>query len=267
MRTPLLVDDEAHQGGQPEYAGQNAERGPAPARGNQGVRHSAQAHSSKHGTRQVELPRGVDIPRLGHVTLRDDDDNGGQRQVDEEDPTPAWAGHEIAADERPDGAGDAAEARPGADRLTAILLHEGGIDDGEAARCEQRTANALERARGDQHLDVGRQRAQRRGNREPDGAEHEYSTSTVPVAERAAQENERSQRERVTGDRPLQSVELGVQVVAERRQGDVDHRRVDHGETRAQHCRGHQPPARRLIQPHALRRRLIGADSGQLHSL
>ena len=33
MRAALLVDDEAHQGSQPEYAGQNAERGPAPAGG------------------------------------------------------------------------------------------------------------------------------------------------------------------------------------------------------------------------------------------
>ncbi len=60
--------------------------------------------------------------------------------------------HQAAADERADRRGDAAETRPGADGARPVRAHEGALDHREAARREQRGADALEHARDDQHL-------------------------------------------------------------------------------------------------------------------
>ncbi len=108
------------------------------------------------------------VARLGHVAVGHEDDEGAERQVDQEDPPPRDRVDQIAAEERPDRRRDAAQARPGADRPGPVLGVKGRLEDREAARCEQRAADALEHARRDQDLDRRRERAQRRGEREPD---------------------------------------------------------------------------------------------------
>jgi hypothetical protein len=84
--------------------------------------------------------------------------------------------------------------------------------------------------------------AQRRGEREPDRAEHEHPSPAEPVAQRTAEQDERRQGERVAVQRPLQAAEVGAEIVADARQRDVDHRRVEEGHAGAEHG-GEQDPA------------------------
>ena len=111
---------------------------------------------------------------------------------------------EPAAEERADRAGDAAEAGPGADRPAAVLLPEGRLQDGEAARGQQRAADALQRPGRTSSLERRGERAEQRGGREPDDPDHEDPAAAEPVAERAAEQDQRGQRERVAVDGPLQ---------------------------------------------------------------
>src|SRR5215218_7315414 len=69
-------------------------------------------------------------------------DHEGQRHVEEEDPSPRGGVDEVAAQERPHGHGDAAEARPRPDRRRPLGGSERALDDGEAARDEERGAGA-----------------------------------------------------------------------------------------------------------------------------
>ena len=81
-----------------------------------------------------------------------------------------------------------------------------------------------------------------RGQREPDHADQEHPAAAEPVAERAAEQDQPGQRERVAVDRPLQPAQRGVQVPADGGQRDVDHGRVEERHARAEH-RGRQHPA------------------------
>ena len=111
------------------------------------------------------------VARLRDRGARADDDERGDRHVDEERPAPARTVDEPAADERSDRAGDAAEARPRADGLGAIVLAEAGLEDRKASRRQQRAADTLQHPRGDEHLDV------RRGAASSDAA----ANQTVPI--------------------------------------------------------------------------------------
>ena len=71
---------------------------------------------------------------------------GGQRQVDQEDPAPPWAGDEVAAEERADGDGNAGESGPCSDRVGPIAGCERRGDDRQAAGGQQGTSDALQGA-------------------------------------------------------------------------------------------------------------------------
>jgi hypothetical protein len=107
---------------------------------------------------------------------------------------------------------------------------------------EQRAADALQRPRADEHADVGGQAAQRRGQREPDHPDHEHAAPAEPVAERAAEQDQPGQGERVGGDRPLQAGQGGVQALADGGQGHVDHGAVQHRHAGPEHGSGEHPP-------------------------
>ena len=70
------------------------------------------------------------------------------RQVDDEHPAPRHRIDEVAAEERAEGGGDAAEPRPRADGATAVLGHERRRHDGQAvrARAARRRRPARQRA-------------------------------------------------------------------------------------------------------------------------
>jgi hypothetical protein len=145
---------------------------------------------------------------------------------------------ERAADERPDGGGDAPEARPGADRLRPVGRDEGALDHRQAARGQQRPAHALQHAGDDQRLRVGRDAAQQGGEGEPRRADHEDPPPAEAVAQRAAEQDQAGQGEQVAVGDPLELGERRVEVLADGLQGDVDDRAVEEGHARAESGRG-----------------------------
>ena len=168
-----------------------------------------------------------------------------------------WISHPPS--ERPHRGRDAAQPRPGADRPSPVLRRERRLDHRQAARGQQRPADALQRPGGDQQRRGRGQPAQQRRGREPDHADHEHAAAAVAVAERAAEQDQRREGQRVGGDGPLQRGEVGLQVLADRRQRDVDDRGVDAREPGPEDGRQQDPTAPRgsVPQPGALEDPLI----------
>ncbi len=66
------------------------------------------------------------------------------------------------------------------------------------------------------------------------GADDEDAAVPVDVAEAAADDEQRGERERVAGDHPQQRRQRGVEVGADRGDRDVEHRVVEHHDERGQ---------------------------------
>jgi len=182
---------------------------------------------------------GMDMPPRGPRDRR------GHRDVDQEDRPPAAGLQQPPAQEGRDRGGDPAEAGPCPDRAGAVAWGEGRLDDRQAGRCHQRAADTLHSPRGYQPSDAGRGRAQHRRQREPAQADQEHPPPPPPVAERAGQQDQRGQGQRVARDGPLQCPEAGVQVPSDRGQRDGDHRGVDPRHRRPRDHPCDHPPALR----------------------
>ena len=165
-----------------------------------------------------------------------------ERQVDEEDHTPRGDLQELAPGERAKHRGDPSPSGPAADRGTALGLAEGGDDHRQRARREQRTGHPLQRPRRDQRPDRWRQRAQQRGDTEPADAEREDPPLAVQVAQRAADQDQRAEREQVGVHDPLLSRETAAELALDRRQGDVHHRAVEQSYTRTEDASNEREP-------------------------
>ena len=145
----------------------------------------------------------------------------------------------------PSAVGDAAEARPGADRPGPVAGPEAGLDDRQAAGGQQRAADPLQQPRADQQLDARRDRAEQRGDGEEADAEDEDAPPPVAVAERAAEQDQRGEGQQVAVEDPLQGAGAGVEVAADVRQRDVDHGAVEERHPRAERRRPRAASARR----------------------
>ena len=99
---------------------------------------------------------------------------------------------------------------------------------------EQRAGDALQRARRDQQADARRERAQHRGRAEAADAEREHAPLAVEVAERAADQDQRAERQQVAVDDPLLPGEAAAEPALDRRQRDVDDGAVEQRDARAE---------------------------------
>jgi hypothetical protein len=79
-----------------------------------------------------------------------DEHDDGQRHVEQEHQPPAGRVDQQAAQEGADQPGDPGQRRPHADRAGPVAGAERGLDEGEAARGEQRAAHALHGPRDDE---------------------------------------------------------------------------------------------------------------------
>ena len=112
----------------------------------------------------------------------------------------------------PGGAAGAGDRAPDAERAVALgALGEGGGDDRQRGRGDDRGAEALHRARGDQPRLGLREAAGKRGEREQHQADHEHPPAPQQVGEAAAQQQEAAERERVGVDDPREVVAGEVQ--------------------------------------------------------
>ena len=91
----------------------------------------------------------------------------------------------------------------------------------------------------DQRLDVGREAAQQRAEREDRQPDLEHAPAAEPVAGGAGQHQQRRQHQRVDVDDPLQLRRRRAEIGADVGNGDVDDRRVHRHDQQAQ-AAGHQ---------------------------
>ncbi len=78
-----------------------------------------------------------------------------------------------AADQRGNGGGNGARRRPGADRLAARLAFEGAVEQGEAVGQQQRRADPLQGAAGEQRFERAGDGANQRGDAEQRSTDHQ----------------------------------------------------------------------------------------------
>ena len=97
--------------------------------------------------------------------------------------------------------------------------------------------------RGDQRVDAAGVRGRRRGGAEHRQPGEQRAPAPVAVAERAGQQQQPGEHERVRVDDPLQLADVRVEVAHERRQRDVDDRVVDDDREQAHAQHAEREPA------------------------
>jgi hypothetical protein len=227
-------------------------------KGTSGAREQQDRRSGEHPDRLRRAPTGVfgveqgedqggeaegDRRRAGdvegsHLLLgtrfgdqRRGDRGGGDpdRDVDPENPLPAEAIGEDPAEEHARGAAGARDRAPDPQRLVALgAVFEGGGDDREGGRGEDRGAEPLDGSRRHQLAGVGGEPTAQRGEGEEHEPEHEDAAAAEQVGEPSPQQEEAAEGEDVGVDDPGQAALGEVERFADRRQGDVDDRSVEH---------------------------------------
>ena len=186
--------------------------------------------SERDGERagEVEVPAGVGAPPLGDVPARQQRRGHADRHVHEQDPLPAEQVGENAAEQRARGAPGPGHRAPDPEGAVALLaLGEAGGEDGQRRGRHHGAAESLGGPGGDQHALALRQPADQRCAGEQQQAGDEDAPSPQQVGRAAAQEQEAGEGQRVGIDHPLEVDLREVQVVTDRRQGDVDDRDVE----------------------------------------
>src|SRR5580700_490716 len=149
------------------------------------------------------------------------------RDVNYENVAPRKLLRQPTADNRAGGRRQGRETRPETDRAAPLFARVGGADQRQAAGRQQRSADPLDAARRDEHLDTAGERARDGGRREEHDAAREDLAAAVEVAQRSAQQNQRREEERITFDHPLRLAAGGVKLALKHGQRHVDRRAVD----------------------------------------
>jgi hypothetical protein len=166
--------------------------------------------------------------RLGDEAPGESGGGEADRHVDEEDPLPRERAGEDPAEQQAEGAAAGRDRTPDAERLRALgALGERRGDDRQRRRRDQRAAEALEAAGGDQHPGAGGEAVEQRGGREDEHAGDEQPAPADEVGGAAAEQQEPAEHQRVGVDHPLQVRRRELEVVLDRRQRDVHDRGVE----------------------------------------
>ena len=169
-----------------------------------------QRQAGRDGDRAGEVKRAGGRPRRGsrrasaaRAGRRGDTD----RDVDEQHPAPAQPAGEDPAEQHAGGAAGARHRAPDPERTVALgALRERGRDDRQRRRRDDRGAEALHRAGGDQpSLGLG-DPAGERGQREQHQADHEHPPAPEQVGQPAAEQQEAAEGQRVGVHHPGQVV-------------------------------------------------------------
>jgi hypothetical protein len=192
-------------------------------------RHEHQPDRHRQGAGEVEVACCGDVARAGaHDAQRRDRAEQPDRHVDEQDPAPAQRLGQHAAQQCARRAADRPHRAPQAERPVALQpLGEAGGEDRQRRRSDDRPAEPLRRARGDQRELVLGQTARERGEREQDEAAGEHLAPAEQIGGAAAEQQEAGERERVGVDDPGERRGREAEVVRDRRQRDVHDRHVE----------------------------------------
>ena len=174
----------------------------------------------------------------------DRDERDANRDVDEEDPRPGERARQEAAEQHAGRGAAAGDRAPDAERDVALAaLGEGRRQDRERGGREQRAAEALGRAEGDQRRLATRRSRRQGADREEGDARDEEPAPAEQVGQAAAEQQEAAEHDRVGGDHPLQALLAEVEVGLDRRQCDVHDRDVEHHHELGCHQRRQCEPA------------------------
>ena len=166
--------------------------------------------------------------RLADDPQTHDEAKDPDRDVDEEDGSPADVLNEVSAERRTQREGETRDAGPDSDRLRALVGRERHRQDRQRSRHEQRTADALEASERDQVTRRAREAAHQRKEGEDSQAGKERALATVAVAEDAAGQHQARECEDVAVDDPLQAADAGMKVLRQPGESDVDDGVVEH---------------------------------------
>ena len=158
----------------------------------------------------------------------EEDRHEADRQVDEEDPVPVDRLGQGTAGQQADRAAADDHEHVGAHRLRPLdRQRELGDDDREDHRDRQRTTDALDEAGGDQEGLAAGEAADGGGEREEEDAAEEDPLASDEVTEPSGHQQEAAEGDQVGVDHPGEARLREVEVVLDRRQGDVHDGRVE----------------------------------------
>ena len=170
------------------------------------------------------------------------------REVDVEGPAPAQVGDEPAADERAERRHPADHRAPDPEGDRSLAPAEGRVHDRERRREDQRSAHPLEEAAGEEDGSRGRERGDQARAEEDQEAPDEHATAPGDVADAADADQERGEDQRVDRVRPLRLGDPDVEVADDRRNRDIDDRRVDDDHRHADRQRDEAEPAVAVVR-------------------
>ena len=204
-------------------------------------------HQQQPG-RQRDDARVVD-PLILHLRSRlmdlepgDEDGEGRDRDVEEEDPAPAQLVGEHPAEQRAHRVADPGGAQDQPTRQPGLRLRQGRVGHAEDRRPDQRAADPHAHPGGDQPRRVLGYPAQQREAGEQGAADEEGAAAPEQVGEPPAGDDRHPEHEAVGVDHPLRGADVDVEVLLDRRQGDVQRREVvgDHDHAEAHRDQGHR---------------------------
>jgi hypothetical protein len=208
MRRAALDRDE--RGQQRDAAGEEPERRRgAPAVGlglGEPIHEREQPAGGRQGAGHVDLRTGV--TRLAREQ-RERAERGGDReqQVHVQRPAPRQVLGQHAAEQQAHGAAAARDRAVDAERLAALAgVGEGGRQQRQRGRGQERAERALRRARDYQDIEALGGAADRRRGGEADQTGDQRLLAAEQVAELASDQQQAAERQRIPGDDPLASV-------------------------------------------------------------
>ena len=185
------------------------------------------ACGQKADARPVDLFDHMRHLRLIDEAQRRPDGDQANGDVDEKTPLPGEVIHQPAAKQRADGRAEHEAHRKDACRRAALLGLEGFIENRLRGRQESAAADALNEAEKDQHPDVSRDAAEKRGDRKEQDRADEVGAPPEKVAEESRQRNDDDVGDGVTRDDVRDILDARAEVAADVVQGDVDDGGVD----------------------------------------
>ncbi len=197
-------------------------------------------HGQDGGHRQRDA-RPVEAAGGGVLGLREQERAEDQQQchrgqVDQEDRAPPEVLDEDTAHHRAEGDASGHHAGPQADRLRALAgVGEHPAQQRHRGRHQGRAADAEDRAGGDEGLGAGRVGRDDGGGTEGGGADQEEPAVADAVAERAHRHQQAGQDEGVDVEDPQLLGAAGLQVRADRRDGEVEDGDVHRDEQQGEH--------------------------------
>ncbi len=205
------------------------------------VRQNRPAAESTHGG-HVQAGAGLGAATLRHQPQRHAEGDGADRHVDEEDPVPVRVLHQYAAERGSERGGDGAERAPEADGKAVLALREHAQEDRQAHRRHGGSADGLSHAEADEHLDAGREAARQGEEGEQDQPADEHALLAEAVGQPTGRQEQGGHPQVVGVEDPRYPRHPGVQVLHDRRNGDIDDGGVEQGHEHAQRDRRQDPP-------------------------